>query len=255
MGRLSGKVAIITGGARGMGGATARLFVENGAKVVIGDVLDDVGQALADELGDSAVFLYMDISQSADWQRAIAAAAGLGQLNVLVNNAAILHVASITDTSEEDYMRVIRINQLGTFLGMQAVIPAMKAAGVGSIINVSSIDGLQSKNGLIAYSASKWAVRGMTKSAAIELGQHGIRVNSVHPGGIKTEMGGGEDTPDEIANEFYKNHPLPRVGKAHEVANVSLFLASDEASYCTGSEFVADGGWFAGLRQDIMPSS
>ncbi len=255
MGRLSGKVAIITGGARGMGGATARLFVENGAKVVIGDVLDDVGQALADELGDSAVFLHMDISQSADWQRAIAAAAGLGQLNVLVNNAAILHVASITDTSEEDYMRVIRINQLGTFLGMQAVIPAMKAAGIGSIINVSSIDGLQSKNGLIAYSASKWAVRGMTKSAAIELGQHGIRVNSVHPGGIKTEMGGGEDTPDEIANEFYKNHPLPRVGKAHEVANVSLFLASDEASYCTGSEFVADGGWFAGLRQDIMPSS
>jgi 3alpha(or 20beta)-hydroxysteroid dehydrogenase len=255
MGRLSGKVAIITGGARGMGGATARLFVENGAKVVIGDVLDDVGQALADELGDSAVFLHMDISQSADWQSAIAAAAGLGQLNVLVNNAAILHVASITDTSEEDYMRVIRINQLGTFLGMQAVIPAMKAAGIGSIINVSSIDGLQSKNGLIAYSASKWAVRGMTKSAAIELGQHGIRVNSVHPGGVKTEMGGGEDTPDEIANEFYKNHPLPRVGKAHEVANVSLFLASDEASYCTGSEFVADGGWFAGLRQDIMPSS
>ena len=255
MGRLSGKVAIITGGARGMGGATARLFVENGAKVVIGDVLDDVGQALADELGDSAVFMHMDISQSADWQSAIAAAAGLGQLNVLVNNAAILHVASITDTSEEDYMRVIRINQLGTFLGMQAVIPAMKAAGIGSIINVSSIDGLQSKNGLIAYSASKWAVRGMTKSAAIELGQHGIRVNSVHPGGIKTEMGGGEGTPDEIANEFYKNHPLPRVGKAHEVANVSLFLASDEASYCTGSEFVADGGWFAGLRQDIMPSS
>lgn len=255
MGRLSGKVAIITGGARGMGGATARLFVENGAKVVIGDVLDDVGQALADELGDSAVFMHMDISQSADWQSAIAAAAGLGQLNVLVNNAAILHVASITDTSEEDYMRVIRINQLGTFLGMQAVIPAMKAAGIGSIINVSSIDGLQSKNGLIAYSASKWAVRGMTKSAAIELGQHGIRVNSVHPGGIKTEMGGGEDTPDEIANEFYKSHPLPRVGKAHEVANVSLFLASDEASYCTGSEFVADGGWFAGLRQDIMPSS
>lgn len=255
MGRLSGKVAIITGGARGMGGATARLFVENGAKVVIGDVLDDVGQALADELGDSAVFLHMDISQSADWQSAIVAAAGLGQLNVLVNNAAILHVASITDTSEEDYMRVIRINQLGTFLGIQAVIPAMKAAGIGSIINVSSIDGLQSKNGLIAYSASKWAVRGMTKSAAIELGQHGIRVNSVHPGGVKTEMGGGEDTPDEIANEFYKNHPLPRVGKAHEVANVSLFLASDEASYCTGSEFVADGGWFAGLRQDIMPSS
>lgn len=255
MGRLSGKVAIITGGARGMGGATARLFVENGAKVVIGDVLDDVGQALADELGDSAVFLHMDISQSADWQSAIAAAADLGQLNVLVNNAAILHVASITDTSEEDYMRVIRINQLGTFLGIQAVIPAMKEAGIGSIINVSSIDGLQSKNGLIAYSASKWAVRGMTKSAAIELGQHGIRVNSVHPGGVKTEMGGGENTPDEIANEFYKNHPLPRVGKAHEVANVSLFLASDEASYCTGSEFVADGGWFAGLRQDIMPSS
>ncbi len=255
MGRLDGKVAIVTGGARGMGGATARAFVEQGAKVVIGDLLNDVGQALADELGDNAVYVSMDISKSADWKRAIAKAEALGGLNVLVNNAAILHVASITDTSEEDYMRVIQINQLGTFLGIQAAIEPMKAAGGGSIINVSSIDGLQSKNGLIAYSASKWAVRGMTKCAAIELGQHGIRVNSVHPGGIMTEMGGGEDVPDDIANQFYTHHPLPRIGKPHEVANVSLFLASDDASYCTGSEFVADGGWFAGLRQDMMPSS
>ena len=255
MARLQGKVAIITGGARGMGAATARLFVEQGASVVIGDLLEDAGKALAAELGDRACFIKMDISQKADWLQAVDAAARFGPLTVLVNNAGILHVASIVDTSEEDYLRVIRINQLGTFLGIQSVIEPMKAAGGGSIINVSSIDGLQSKNGLIAYSASKWAVRGMTKSAAIELGQHNIRVNSVHPGGIKTEMGGGEDTPDEIANEFYASHPLPRVGKPHEVAYVSLFLASDEASYCTGSEYAADGGWFAGLRQAIMPSS
>ncbi len=238
-----------------MGAATARLFVENGASVVIGDLLEQEGEALAAELGERACFVKMDISQQADWQNAVAAAERFGPLTVLVNNAAILHVASIVDTSEEDYLRVIRINQLGTFLGIQSAIAPMKAAGGGSIINVSSIDGLQSKNGLIAYSASKWAVRGMTKSAAIELGQHNIRVNSVHPGGIKTEMGGGEDTPDEIANEFYASHPLPRVGKPHEVAYVSLFLASDEASYCTGSEYAADGGWFAGLRQAIMPSS
>jgi 3alpha(or 20beta)-hydroxysteroid dehydrogenase len=154
-------------------------------------------------------------------------------------------------------MRVIRINQVGTFLGIQSVIPAMKAAGKGSIINISSIDGLQSKNALSAYSSTKWAVRGLTKSAAIELGQYGIRVNTVHPGGVFTVMGGkfAEDADPKSMDPFYQHHAIPRVGLPHEVAYVTLFLATDEASYSTGSEFIADGGWSAGLRQDMLPTS
>ena len=256
MSRLAGKVAIVTGGARGMGEATVRLFVENGAKVVIGDVLDEDGQALADELGDAADFVHMDVSQQQDWDNAIARAQSFGDYNVLVNNAAILHMASITDTSEEDYLRVVRVNQLGTFLGIRSSIEPMKAAGGGSIVNVSSIDGLHSAAGLCAYSSSKWAVRGLTKNAAIELGQYGIRVNSVHPGGIWTAMGGkGSMSEEEMSQSVYSEFPIPRVGRPEEVAYVSLFLATDEASYSTGSEFVADGGWFTGMRKPGMPCS
>jgi 3alpha(or 20beta)-hydroxysteroid dehydrogenase len=257
MGRLDGKVAIVTGGARGMGEATVRLFVEEGAKVLVGDVLDDVGQALADELGNSARFLHMDVSQQDDWDQAVAAAGELGPLNVLVNNAGIVHMAAITDTSNEDYMRVVSINQLGTFMGVRAVIEPMKAAGGGSIINVSSIDGVQSKAGLSAYSSTKWAVRGLTKSAAIELGQYGIRVNSVHPGGIFTAMGGAGIgiSEEEMSASVYADFPIPRVGRPQEVAYVTLFLATDEASYSTGAEFMADGGWAAGMRMPGMPCS
>lgn len=255
--RMANKVAIVTGGARGMGEQTVRLFVKHGARVVIGDVLDEPGQALADELGANAAFVHMDVSQQADWQRAIECAQVFGPLNVLVNNAAVLLIKAIADITEDDYMRVVRINQLGTFLGIQSVIEPMKAAGGGSIINVSSIDGMMSKNGLMAYSASKWAVRGMTKCAAIELGQYGIRVNSVHPGGIFTDMGGkSAANPDPASmDETYANFPIPRVGLPHEVANVTLFLATDEGSYCTGSEFIADGGWNAGMRWPTLPCS
>lgn len=257
MSRLSGKVAIVTGGARGMGEATVRLFIEHGAKVVIGDVLDEPGMALAKELGANAAFVHMDVTQKADWQKAVARAQEFGPLNVLVNNAAIVHMASILGTSEEDYLRIIKINQVGTFLGIQSVIEPMKAAKGGSIINISSIDGLQSKNGLSAYSSTKWAVRGLTKSAAIELGKYGIRVNSVHPGGIFTAMGGkvSDDADPTSMDPFYSHHAIPRVGLPHEVAYVTLFLATDEASYSTGSEFIADGGWNAGLYQDLMPNS
>jgi 3alpha(or 20beta)-hydroxysteroid dehydrogenase len=255
--RLANKVAIVTGGARGMGEQTVRLFVEHGAKVVIGDVLDGPGQALADELGEHAAFVHMDVSKQEDWHSAIARAQQFGPLNVLVNNAAILLIRSIADTSEDDYMRVIRVNQLGTFLGIQSVIEPMKAAQGGSIINVSSIDGLMSKNSLMAYSASKWAVRGMSKCAAIELGQYGIRVNSVHPGGIFTDMGGksARNTDPGSMDAQYANFPLPRVGLPHEVAHMSLFLASDDASYCTGAEYLADGGWHAGMRWPALPCS
>ncbi|AQA19544.1 3-alpha-hydroxysteroid dehydrogenase [Halioglobus japonicus] len=256
MQRLAGKVAIVTGGANGMGEATVRTFVENGAKVVIGDIAEQQGQALADELGDAAVFLRMDVTSEADWAAAVAAAEQLGTLNVLVNNAAILHIASITDTTPEDYMRVVSVNQLSAFLGIRAVIPSMKAAGVGSIINVSSIDGLHSQAGLSAYSSTKWALRGLTKSAAIELGQYNIRVNTVHPGGIFTQMGGkGAIEEEDINRTIYNKMPIPRVGQPEEVAAVTLFLATNEASYSTGSEFVADGGWFAGQLGNGMPTA
>lgn len=247
MGRLTGKVALVTGGARGLGEATVRLFVEEGAKVVIGDVLEDAGEQLAKDLGPSASFLRMDVRDEGDWQRAIGRAQQLGPLNVLVNNAAVVHMASIVDTTNEDYRRVFEINQFGTFLGIRSVVAPMKAAGGGSIVNVSSIDGLHSSAGLSAYSSTKWAVRGLTKNAAIELGPYGIRVNSVHPGGMYTAMGGSDRMSVEELNEgVYKHFPLPRVGMPEEVARLILFLATDEGSYCTGSEFVADGGMLAG---------
>jgi len=253
MGRLSGKVAIVTGGARGMGEATVRLFVEHGARVVIGDVLQEQGAVLAAELGSAARFVAMDVTRTADWDTAVAAAQDFGPLNVLVNNAAIVLQKTLADTTEDDFMRVVRINQLGPFLGMKAVFEPMKAAGGGSIINISSIDGLQSKNSLLAYSGSKWAVRGMTKAAALEMGKYGIRVNSVHPGGIYTSMHGSEFMSLEQADKYYHRHALPRVGRPHEVAYVTLFLATDEASYSTGAEFAADGGWHAGLVDEMLP--
>lgn len=250
MSDLSGKVAIITGAARGMGEATARLFVERGAKILIADLLEE-GQQVADSLGDNAIFLKMDITSEEDWQKAIDQVSIFGTPNVLVNNAAILYANSIADTSAEDFLKVITVNQLGVFLGIKALAEVMKAAGGGSIINISSVDGLQSKNGISAYSSSKWAVRGLTKSAAIELGKYNIRVNSVHPGGVQTPMHGEQ----EGANEFYSHHPLPRVGLPEEVAKMTAFLATDDASYSTGSEFIVDGGWNAGLRVDMLPGA
>tara|TARA_R110000823_G_scaffold130015_3_gene257803 strand:- start:10183 stop:10950 length:768 start_codon:yes stop_codon:yes gene_type:complete len=253
MQRLSGKVAIVTGGARGMGEATVRLMVSEGARVLIGDLLDEPGEALASELGEAASFLHMDVTQKQDWQTAVTAAQALGPLQVLVNNAAIVMQKTIMETSEEDFMNIVRINQLSVFLGMQSVFETLRDNGGGSIINVSSIDGMQSKNSLCAYSATKWAVRGMTKSAALEMGKYNIRVNSVHPGGIYTAMHGSQFMSQQDADGFYQQHALPRVGLPHEVAAVTAFLASDEASYSTGSEFMADGGWHAGMVESSLP--
>ena len=253
MTRLAQKVAIVTGGSRGMGEATVRLLVEQGAKVMIADVLDDAGQALAAELGDGVIFHHLDVSSKADWLSAVKATEQLGPLNVLVNNAAIIFQKTIVDTTEEDFMKIVSVNQLGVFLGMQSVFESMKNNGGGSIINVSSIDGLMSKNSLVAYSSTKWAVRGMTKAAAIEMGKFKIRVNSVHPGGIYTAMHGSDFISEEEASNFYQSHAIPRVGLPKEVAALSAFLASDEATYSTGSEFVADGGWSAGLVNESLP--
>lgn len=240
MGRLDGKTALITGGARGQGAATARRFVEEGARVVITDVLDDEGKTLADELGESAQFRHLDVSQEDGWAALINA---VGPVTVLVNNAGILHFSALVDTTLADYERVIRVNQIGTFLGMRAVVPGMIAAGGGSIVNTSSIEGLAAAPLLTAYTASKFAIRGMTKAAAMELGGQGIRVNSVHPGMIETQMlptalGGIAVDLSRVGRKV----PLRRVGQAAEIANLIVFLASDESSYCTGAEFVADGG-------------
>lgn len=256
MNRLDKKVALVTGGARGLGAAAVRTMIKEGARVVFGDVLDAEGEALQEELGDSAVFVHMDVTEQSDWNAAIERAEEFGPLNVLVNNAAVVHMAALSETTDEDYMRVFKINQFGTFIGIRSVIEPMKRAGSGSIINVSSIDGLHSAAGLSAYSSTKWAVRGLTKNAAIELGQYGIRVNSVHPGGMYTAMGGSEFASVEDLNEStYSRFPIPRVGMPEEVAQLILFLATDEASYSTGSEFVADGGWFTGMRNPAMPCS
>lgn len=247
------KVAIVTGGSRGIGAATVRLLAERGAKVVIADVLEEAGQSLAEELGDRAIFRKVDVSEQGDWEALVSAATDFGVLSVLVNNAAILIQATVMDMTEEQFVSSFRVNQLGVFLGMRAVFPALKAAGGGSIVNVSSIDGLLSMNSLTAYSATKWAVRGMTKAAAIEMGKFGIRVNSVHPGGVYTPMHASELISVEEASTFYADSALPRVGMPEEIAHMIAFVASDESSFSTGAEFIADGGTSAGKLNPIAP--
>lgn len=255
MSRLSGKTAIITGAAQGMGAVTARLFVEQGANVVIADILEEKGLALAEELGEQAQFVKLDVTSESDWDNAVSVAEKMGPLNVLVNNAGILVFKPIIEQTAEEFNRVMNINLTGCYNGIRAAIEPMKRAGSGSIINISSVDGLQAKNSLSAYAASKWGMRGLTKSAALELGHYQIRVNTVHPGGVDTNMHSTGDEPNEAANAFYKNHPLPRVGQPVEVAMMSAFLASDESTYSTGSEFKVDGGWSAGLTLDFLPTS
>jgi 3alpha(or 20beta)-hydroxysteroid dehydrogenase len=236
MGRVDGKVALISGGARGMGAAHARVLVGEGAKVVIGDILDEQGKALADELGEAALYCHLDVTQPDDWEAAVAAALqDFGTLNVLVNNAGIVALGQLGKFDLAKWQKVIDVNLTGTFLGIQAAVEPMKAAGGGSIINVSSIEGLRGAVMVHPYVASKWAVRGLSKSAALELAPHKIRVNSIHPGFIRTPM--TKHLPDDMVTV-----PLGRPGDSNEVANFVLFLASDESSYATGAEFVMDGG-------------
>lgn len=251
MGRLDGKVAIISGAARGQGEAEARLFAEEGARVVLGDVLDERGAKVAAEIGDTARYVHLDVRDEGDWAAAVATAEeAFGPVTVLVNNAGIFRMASVADTSVSLFQQVIDVNQIGPLLGTQAVLPSMTAAGGGSIINVSSTNGLNASLDTVAYTATKWALRGMTKAMALELGPLGIRVNSVHPGGIDTEMvrpSGGQTLIDsDDLDATFARMPLGRIGQAIEIARLALFLASDEASYSTGSEFVADGGMLAG---------
>jgi 3alpha(or 20beta)-hydroxysteroid dehydrogenase len=240
MGRVDGKVALISGGAQGMGAEDARALVAEGAKVVIGDILDDKGYALAEEINattpDSVRYVPLDVTQADQWEAAVATAVSeFGKLNVLVNNAGTVALGQIGQFDMVKWQRVIDVNLTGTFLGMQASVEAMKADGGGSIINISSIEGLRGAIMVHPYVASKWAVRGLTKSAALELGQFNIRVNSVHPGFIRTPM--TKHFPDNMLRI-----PLGRPGQPEEVATFIVFLASDESRYSTGAEFVMDGG-------------
>jgi 3alpha(or 20beta)-hydroxysteroid dehydrogenase len=252
MGRLEGKVAIVTGAARGQGEATARLFAAEGAYVVLTDVLTKEGKCVADDLGERARFLEHDVSDEMAWAIVVRhALERFSKIDVLVNNAAVPHFASLQETTKADFQRVISVNLLGCFLGMKAVVNTMQAAKRGAIVNVSSINGLRGTVGMSVYDASKWGIRGMTKSAALELAPHGIRVNSVHPGAIDTLMLNPDKTLDtkKMAHNF--GIASGRVGRPDEVAHASLFLASDDASYVSGAELAVDGAWSAGLLTNI----
>ncbi len=243
---LAGKTVIVTGAARGMGAAAARRLVEEGSNVVLADVLDDDGKQLADELGDKARFVRLDVSDEDGWRDVVALAEReFGKLDVLINNAGILSFSLIADLPVADFQKLIDVNQIGVFLGMKYAGPAIDRAGGGAIVNVSSVEGLGGGAFLMGYTATKFAVRGMTKAAAWELGSKGIRVNSIHPGAIRTPMvmsQGGMDDDGAAEKWIGKKTALKRMGEPEEVAALMCFLASDDASYMTGAEIAIDGG-------------
>ena len=247
-GRVKDKVALITGGAhvRGMGGASAKMLVEQGAKVVIGDILDEEGAAMAAELGDAVRYVHLDVTNPDDWKAAVdTAVEAFGKLNVLVNNAGIVQVAPLKTMDVARWQKVLDVNLTGPMLGIKAVIEPMIAAGGGSIINISSIEGMRGAAWVHSYVASKWGLRGLTKSAALELAPEKIRVNSVHPGFIRTPM--TKHLPDDMVTA-----PMGRAGTPDEVATFVVFLASDESSFSTGSEYVVDGGLITDVPHRAM---
>lgn len=244
MGRLDGKVAIVTGAAQGMGASHARTLVEEGAKVIVTDINEKAGSALADELGTNALFVKHDVTHADSWKQTVdKGVSAFGEITILVNNAGVLGpIAKTAELSEEDYLKVCSINQHGVFLGMNTVIPSMLKAGKGSIVNISSSAGMVANYGFpsLAYVGSKFAVRGMTKATAVEYGPQNIRVNSVHPGFINTPM--MVEATDESGGEALDMIPLRRLADPKEVSNLILFLASDESSYITASEHLVDAG-------------
>ncbi|MET7841105.1 glucose 1-dehydrogenase [Streptomyces sp. NPDC005356] len=238
-GRVRGKVALVSGAARGMGAAHARRLVEEGARVVVADLLDKEGEALVAELGDAARYVHLDVADYDAWQAAVhVAVETFGGLDVLVNNAGIANSAPIEDYSVDAWHSILAVNLTGTFYGIKAAIAPLRTGGRGSIVNISSTAGIKSYGHMAGYTASKFGVRGLTKAAALDLGRYGIRVNSVHPGGIRTPMTEGVTVQEHLA--------LGRLGEPEELAEVVVFLASDESSYATGTEFVIDGGETAG---------
>jgi 3alpha(or 20beta)-hydroxysteroid dehydrogenase len=247
---LSGRNAIVTGGARGIGAGIVRALSAAGASVVIADLLEPEGSALAQEIGGR--FISHDVTDEAAWEALVA---DVGTVDILVNNAGILHFATIEETLPSLFRKVIDINLVGTFLGLHAVAPGMKARGQGAVVNISSVDGMKGANGLAAYCSSKWGVRGLTKVAALEFGLAGIRVNSVHPAGIDSAMANPNSETDEEAASRFVDFPLQRMGKPHEVANLVTFLCSDAASYINGAEITVDGGYTAGRYYRGLPGA
>lgn len=238
--RFEEKVVLISGGARGMGASHSRGIVAEGGKVVISDVLDDEGQALADELGENAIYTHLDVTNQDDWNKAVKLAVDtFGGLHVLINNAGIVNFGPLEEYTEKDWSLIIGINLTGAFLGIKAATPELIKNDTSSIVNISSTAGMQGYAALHGYTASKWGLRGLTKSVAMELGEKGVRVNSVHPGGIATPMteGLGMESP---------GIPINRMGRSEEVTKMVLFLASEDSSFSTGSEFIIDGGTLAG---------
>ncbi|MFK4762658.1 SDR family NAD(P)-dependent oxidoreductase [Microbacterium sp. ZW T5_45] len=253
MDRLTGKVAIVTGGAQGMGAATAREFVAQGARVVIADVAEADGVALANELGAAASFVRLDVSDESQWQGARDhALEQFDRIDVLVNNAAVSYFVGVEDIEADKVLRVLSINVMGAMLGVKTIAPVMRTQGAGVVINISSLDGLRGVNGMSPYVASKWAVRGLTKAQALELGPV-IRVLSIHPGGVNTAMGNPTGASEDEVNLGYTRVPLRRVGRPEEIAKVTAFAASDDASYVTGAEIAVDGGWTAGHYHVGLP--
>jgi 3alpha(or 20beta)-hydroxysteroid dehydrogenase len=262
VGRVDGRVAIVTGAARGMGKAEAKLLADEGARVVIADLLDAEGQEVADSLGPSGRFVHTDVRDESAWRHLLdETVSAFGVPDVLINNAGILHVAPIIDMELADFERVLAINLIGPFLGMKIIGRAMADAGRGSIVNISSTGGMKGMSMIGGYVASKWGVRGLTKSAAIELGPSGVRVNSLHPGSVITPLGGmlgheydvpparGQVDPypaAAAADLLCAGQPVARMARPMEIARMALFLASDDSSYCTAQEFVVDGGSMAG---------
>jgi 3alpha(or 20beta)-hydroxysteroid dehydrogenase len=254
-GRLEGKVALITGAARGIGAATAELFCAEGAAVVLSDKRDDVGTAEAkriDQAGPGqARYVSLDVTTESDWGHAVGQAVEwFGGLDVLVNNAGIIRVTPIVDCDLDTFKKVLDTNLVGAFLGIKAAVEPMRARGGGSIVNFSSPQGIEGRYGMPAYTASKFGVRGLTRTAAIELGPYGIRVNAVVPGPTRTAMTERKGWTDEQYDAVYGLYPLSRMAAASEIAAMCLFLASDESSFCTGADFVADGGILAGKQRD-----
>jgi 3alpha(or 20beta)-hydroxysteroid dehydrogenase len=240
MSRFAGKVVLVSGGARGMGAVEARMLVSEGARVVIGDVRVEEGERLAADVGPSCRFVRLDVGEIGDWEKAVAAALDFGGLDGLVNNAGVYRPAPIASADLDNWQAHLRVNQTGVFLGMKLAEPALTARGGGAIVNLSSTVAIRSAPNAIAYTASKWAVRGMTKAAALEFAGRNIRVNSVHPGPIDTEMLSIRSREDNLSR--VRQVPQQRLGTAEEVARVVLFLLSDEASYVTGAEMAVDGG-------------
>ncbi|MBW2497807.1 MAG: glucose 1-dehydrogenase [Deltaproteobacteria bacterium] len=253
--RLAGKIALITGGARGIGAATARRFVAEGARVAIADRRVEEGQALAGALnaefqnpsGEAALFIELDVADEQAWREAVETVRNrLGPIDVLVNNAGVIRVAPIEETDLTLFRKVVDTNLAGTFLGIRSVLETMTEGGGGSIINFSSPQGIEGRENMSAYAASKFGIRGLTKTASIELGPKGIRVNAVIPGPTRTKMTERKGWSDADYDAAYGRYPLGRMGEAAEIAEVVVFLASDESSFCTGGDFVVDGGILAG---------